>query len=79
VHEPWKVLGGLDNGYPEPIVDHAAERLEALDRLSKLPKGVQVADNPNDGELKTKPAKKVSPKKSSKAKDEDLKLIHDFE
>jgi deoxyribodipyrimidine photo-lyase len=38
VHEPWKVLGGLDHGYPSPIVDHAMERLEALDRLAKLPK-----------------------------------------
>jgi deoxyribodipyrimidine photo-lyase len=41
IHEPWKVLGGLDHGYPEPIVDHAAERLEALARLEALPKGAQ--------------------------------------
>jgi deoxyribodipyrimidine photo-lyase len=38
IHEPWKVLGGLDHGYPEPIVDHSMERLEALDRLAKMPK-----------------------------------------
>ena len=41
IHEPWKVLGGLDHGYPQPIVDHAVERLEALDRLAQLPKGAQ--------------------------------------
>ena len=33
VHEPWDVEGGLDRGYPERIVDHAEERLEALARL----------------------------------------------
>jgi deoxyribodipyrimidine photo-lyase len=41
IHEPWKVLGGLDHGYPPPIVDHAMERLEALDRLAKLPKAIK--------------------------------------
>jgi len=30
VHEPWKALDGYVNGYPEPIVDHAAERDVAL-------------------------------------------------
>ena len=30
VHEPWKALDGYMNGYPEPIVDHAAERDVAL-------------------------------------------------
>ena len=29
-HEPWKVLDGHAHGYPEPIVDHAVERREAL-------------------------------------------------
>ena len=44
VHEPWNVLDGYQHGYPEPIVDHAQERLEALSRLEELPKGnVQVA------------------------------------
>ena len=41
VHEPWKVIDGLAHGYPEPIVDHAAERLEALamlERMKQLPK-----------------------------------------
>ncbi|RKS68559.1 deoxyribodipyrimidine photo-lyase [Motilibacter peucedani] len=32
VHEPWLLPGGLREGYPERIVDHAAERLEALRR-----------------------------------------------
>ena len=36
IHEPWKFIGGLDNGYPAPIVDHAAERLESLARLQEL-------------------------------------------
>jgi len=44
VHQPWTVLGGLDHNYPEPIVDHAAERIEALERLAELPKGTQVAN-----------------------------------
>ena len=48
VHEPWKILGGLDHGYPEPIVDHAVERIVALDRLAKLPKGAQKPLYPND-------------------------------
>lgn len=32
VHEPWGVAGGLARGYPERVVDHAAERVEALRR-----------------------------------------------
>lgn len=36
VHEPWKVLGGLDEGYPAPMVDHFAERDEALRRLAEI-------------------------------------------
>ncbi len=80
VHEPWKVLGGLDHGYPEPIVDHAAERIEALERLKALHKGVQAAHNPLDDDVKAKPAKKVTPKKSAgKQSAADAKLIHDFE
>lgn len=34
VHEPWK-LPGAARGYPPPIVDHAAERREALARYSE--------------------------------------------
>lgn len=37
VHEPWKASGSLfDSGYPEPIVDHAEEREEALARYDRL-------------------------------------------
>lgn len=32
VHEPWKVLDGYAEGYPERVVDHAEERREALRR-----------------------------------------------
>jgi deoxyribodipyrimidine photo-lyase len=32
VHEPWTLPGGLPEGYPDRIVDHAAERDEALRR-----------------------------------------------
>ena len=32
VHEPWTLPGGPPNGYPLPIVDHGAERLESLRR-----------------------------------------------
>ncbi|QCR20592.1 cryptochrome/photolyase family protein [Agrococcus sp. SGAir0287] len=33
VHEPWKVDGAYDEGYPERILDHKEERAEALRRL----------------------------------------------
>ena len=36
VHEPWKLPGGLPPGYPERIVDHGAERVEALRRYKEL-------------------------------------------
>jgi deoxyribodipyrimidine photo-lyase len=32
VHEPWKLRGGIPEGYPQPIVDHAAERKDSLAR-----------------------------------------------
>jgi deoxyribodipyrimidine photo-lyase len=32
VHEPWTLPGGPPEGYPRPVVDHAAERVEALRR-----------------------------------------------
>jgi deoxyribodipyrimidine photo-lyase len=35
VHEPWRAPGGVPAGYPEPIVDHAAERRIALDRYQE--------------------------------------------
>ena len=39
VHEPWKQAGGVPNGYPERIVDHAAERADALFRYESLKSG----------------------------------------
>ena len=30
IHEPWRRTGGLPDGYPERIVDHAKERSESL-------------------------------------------------
>ncbi|MDQ4040029.1 MAG: DNA photolyase family protein [Actinomycetota bacterium] len=36
IHEPWDLPGGLPPGYPERIVDHAAERQIALDRYSAI-------------------------------------------
>ncbi|MHA6780111.1 cryptochrome/photolyase family protein [Pseudonocardia saturnea] len=31
VHQPWKLPDGIPDGYPEPMVDHKAERLVALE------------------------------------------------
>ena len=36
VHEPWTAPGGVPAGYPEPIVDHAHERLVSLDRYNRV-------------------------------------------
>ncbi|MEI6294529.1 MAG: deoxyribodipyrimidine photo-lyase [Actinomycetes bacterium] len=36
IHTPWEVLDGNINGYPQPIVDHALERLESLARLAEI-------------------------------------------
>ena len=37
IHEPWKASRSLlDGDYPEPVVDHRAEREEALARYSRL-------------------------------------------
>lgn len=36
IHEPWSDPAGAPAGYPGPIVDHAAERLESLDRYARL-------------------------------------------
>ena len=36
VHQPWEADGGVPDGYPEPIVDHAEERQEALDRYQAV-------------------------------------------
>ena len=34
-HRPWEAADGYAHGYPERIVDHAAERAEALDRYQR--------------------------------------------
>jgi deoxyribodipyrimidine photo-lyase len=36
VHRPWQLPGGVPDGYPEPIVDHVAERREALARYERV-------------------------------------------
>ena len=36
VHEPWRAEDGHAHGYPHRIVDHAAQRREALHRLDEL-------------------------------------------
>ena len=36
LHQPWQAPEGLPAGYPEPIVDHAAERKEALNRYAAI-------------------------------------------
>jgi deoxyribodipyrimidine photo-lyase len=36
IHRPWTSPGGPPAGYPLPIVDHAAERTEALARFARL-------------------------------------------
>lgn len=38
IHEPGIGKAGPPSGYPAPMVDHAAERLEALARLEKIKK-----------------------------------------
>jgi deoxyribodipyrimidine photolyase len=35
VHQPWKLPDGPPPGYPDRIVDHAAERQIALDRYAE--------------------------------------------
>lgn len=36
VHEPWLLVDGLQNGYPEPMLDHSVERDESLARLDEI-------------------------------------------
>ena len=36
VHEPWLLVDGLQNGYPEPMLDHSRERDESLARLEEI-------------------------------------------
>jgi len=39
VHHPWTLPGGPPAGYPPPLVDHAAERREALARYEAITGG----------------------------------------
>jgi len=36
IHEPWDILDGYLKDYPQPIVNHATERLESLARLDEI-------------------------------------------
>jgi deoxyribodipyrimidine photo-lyase len=36
VHEPWLAPGGVPDGYPLPVVDHAEERRVALERYQQV-------------------------------------------
>ena len=36
LHQPWQAPEGPPAGYPKPIVDHAAERTEALNRYAAI-------------------------------------------
>jgi deoxyribodipyrimidine photo-lyase len=36
VHEPWRLPGGVPDGYVAPIIDHAEERAEALRRYNEV-------------------------------------------
>jgi deoxyribodipyrimidine photo-lyase len=36
IHEPWTLPDGPPEGYPAPIIHHAAERKEALDRFEAV-------------------------------------------
>ncbi|GAA1071786.1 deoxyribodipyrimidine photo-lyase [Pseudonocardia alni] len=36
VHQPWKLKGGIPEGYPAPMVDHKAERQDALARYDQV-------------------------------------------
>ncbi len=36
VHEPWKLIDGYNNGYPERVVDHDTKRAESLASLEEI-------------------------------------------
>jgi deoxyribodipyrimidine photo-lyase len=36
VHQPWRLPDGVPAGYPEPMVDHKTERMEALARYERV-------------------------------------------
>ena len=45
VHEPVKAPEGPPAGYPAPVVDHDAERREALARLDRVKRGAQTPES----------------------------------
>jgi len=45
IHEPWEVIDGLSNGYPEPIVNHSVERIESLARLEEIKEAKPLKPN----------------------------------
>jgi deoxyribodipyrimidine photo-lyase len=45
IHEPWLFLDGYSKGYPERIVDHAAERIESLARLEEIKEIKMIKEN----------------------------------
>jgi deoxyribodipyrimidine photo-lyase len=47
IHEPWNSPDGYLHGYPERIVDHAAERLESLARLEELKASKSIPSQSN--------------------------------
>jgi len=46
VHQPWTVPGGYDHGYPERVVDHGAERAEALRRYAEARDAPRAVTSP---------------------------------
>ena len=38
IHQPWELIDGYVNGYPERVVDHSEERSESLRRLEEIKK-----------------------------------------
>jgi len=47
VHDPVRAPDGPPDGYPAAIVDHDAERREALARLDRVTRGSRHTDNPH--------------------------------
>lgn len=44
IHEPWECLDGYAHDYPQRIVDHGAERNEALARLAEISAKAQTSN-----------------------------------
>ena len=47
IHEPW-TCERLPTGYPDRVVDHAAERQETLDRYSRTKEQPKVLESTGD-------------------------------